>query len=139
MGALFNITSFGPEHTLSIPTAGSGVQCLAISGYAQDPGNLRGNKDDDSDYEKYTVTMTIGPEWTAVRDVCPMVTVTGFAHHDSDEADATGYQIPSCSWTTVPGQSPSTVRIQLSVELWVMGGNEGYITTLAYHVIAVGV
>lgn len=129
--------AFAKEERLSIPV--EGLQCLVISGYATF-GTMVGDDEDDYKDMSYTAHMVVGPNWLNVRDVSPIVTRAGFNHPDSDEADATGYKIKSCTWDTVGNPAPNTdsERIRLKVELEVKGGNFSHLTTLAYHLVATG-
>jgi hypothetical protein len=125
------------EERLEIPV--EGLRCLVISGYATFAG-MEGDEDDDYKDVSYSAHMVVGPNWLNVRDVSPIVTRAGFSHPDSDEADATGYEIKSCTWDTVGNPAPDTdsERIRLKVELEVKGGGFSHLTKLAYHLVATG-
>ena len=135
------------EEQLQIPLAGAGVECLVVSGYATFspfPSDVNhwmgGDEDDDAKAVPYTVHMTVGPTWLAVRDVSPIVSRAGYYHGNPDSADQGGYEINGCSWDTIGLPPPNTnlERIRLKVELSVRGGKAHRITHLAYHFVAVG-
>jgi hypothetical protein len=102
---------------------------------------LQGDPDDDDQkWVTHNVHMVVGPKWLAVRDVSPIVTVPGFQFWDSDSADASGSEILTCTWDTVGESEGQTEfeRIRLKVKLRLCGGEQYWITKLAYHLVAVG-
>ena len=136
-----------------------GNTCVAVSGYAsffrtfQTPSGrpmpplethneLVGEKEDDDDTQwiKYTVHLVVGPKWSSVKDVSPIVTVAGFAFTDNDSADHSGVHTDSCTWDTVGDSEPTPdlERIRLKVALRMCGGNGYNVTKLAYHLVATG-
>jgi hypothetical protein len=137
---------YAKEEILKIPIAGGAIKCLVISGYADFTNSgggsvVKGDEDDDLHVVKYTAHLVVGPNWISVRDVSPIVTRSGFYHTDSDEADATGYQIFSCTWDTVGSgePNPGVERIRLKVEIELRGGSSSRLSSLAYHLVANGV
>jgi hypothetical protein len=119
---------------------------MVVSGYASfEPGvtpqsAIQGDPDDDIAMVDHTIHMVVGPQWKNVRDVSPIVARAGFGHTESDEADATGYVIDSCTWQTVASPAPNThlERIRLVVKLRLRGGGASWLTRLAYHLTATG-
>jgi hypothetical protein len=132
-------TTPSEEFWLKIPVTAADGNCMVISGYAkQNAGIIKGDSSSDYTLVDYTLRLTIGPEWDAITDVSPTVTPSGFAHFDSDDADATGYELTGCRWEPVPGTTPGTKRIRLEVDFFCRGGPAFTLTTLAYHVVARG-
>jgi len=155
MAVILTPSGFEKEENVDIPVAGSGVLCRAVSGYARfyNPdftnshgapiidGGLQGDPDDDDrKWVTHNVHMVVGPKWQSVRDVSPIVTVAGFQFWDSDDADASGTEILTCTWDTVgePDGQTELQRIRLKVKLRMCGGHQYWITKLAYHLVAVG-
>ena len=134
-----------------------GNVCVAVSGYANffddfDPDsglplvyeaaqNLIGDVDDDDKlWLHYNAHLIVGPKWTDVKDVSPIVFVAGFTFRDPDSADADGIHIDHCKWDTVgfEDEVPEFERIRLKVSIRMCGGIGHAITKLGYHLIATG-
>jgi hypothetical protein len=144
------------EETFVIPNLRPRRDLVVISGYAgfKDQhltwsgggpnygisGTLSGHAGDTDDindhfYQNYEIDMLVGPLWERIYDVSPIVIPAGFTHNSSDEADATGYEMLSCTWEE-PEENPR--RIRLKAELRSKGGPNASITKLAYHLTAWG-
>lgn len=134
-----------------------GSVCIAVSGYAnffngfsgglpaapENPENeLVGDTQEDNDliWIPYKVHLIVGPKWSSVRDVSPIVTVAGFTFSDNDSANASGVHIDNCTWDTVGAGDPNPdfEHIRLKVSLRMCGGDGYHVTKLAYHLIATG-
>ena len=149
--------SFEKEERLTIAND-PGKVCVAVSGYANffnlfDPDdgepvatvavdhNLVGDiDDDDALWIPYKVHLIVGPKFTDVRDVSPIVFVAGFTFGDPDSANADGIHIDHCTWDTVgfEEETPEFEKIRLKVSLRMCGGVRHTITKLGYHLIATG-
>lgn len=105
---------------------------LLMSGVGRD------NSKDQNTWVTYDVTdMRVGPHWTAVEQVCPMLVAAAHDQDNCDVADAMGYRI-------IKMEPPELVdkngikRIELSLQLEVRGGTSGRIPRLAYTVSVLG-
>jgi hypothetical protein len=112
---------------------------VVVSGYATGfEGQLTGSEEDDYTDVLYQIEMLVGPTWRKLTDVSPVVTPAGFKHLSSDTADNTGYGVTSCSWDRAEDPDGNMEKIRLTVEMFVRGGPDATVETLAYHLTAVG-
>jgi hypothetical protein len=154
MAIIKNPVGFEQEEILIFPGAGPPMSTVAVSGYAVfhkafaattdgptiDEYGLVGDEDDDGVFVKYRAEMVVGPTFSQVQDVSPVVTVAGYTFFDSDTADHSGFQVDGCTWDTVglPPPEQAFERTRLKVELRVSGGSSCAVTRLAYHFIVQG-
>jgi len=71
-------------------------------------------------------------------DVSPLVTHAGFGHSSSDEADATGYRIDSCTWDKAGDPNNNFLRVVLIVQLQMRGGPDAKLSRLGYQLMVQG-
>lgn len=145
------------EQRVQISTVGS-VECWAVSGYANfysgwivnDDGDeitdhtdashrIDGDPDNDWHFLKYEAHLIVGPKWTAIRDVSPIVSIAAWDADNPDEDDASGMFIDNCTWETTghPDATPPFEQIELIVPMRIRGA-EYSIKKLGYQFIAIG-
>jgi hypothetical protein len=145
------------EQRVQISTVGR-VETWAVSGYANffkgwfvnangdeipdgtDESHwIYGDYENDWHWNKFEAHLTVGPKWTAIRDVSPLVTIAAWDAMSPDEDDASGMFIDNCTWATVghPDVSPPFEQIELIVPIRIRGGQYS-IDKLGYQFVAVG-
>jgi hypothetical protein len=114
-----------------------GLECVAFPGYAMVFGKPKywADEDDDLLYVDTTIEMHVGPHFHSIRYAAPIAWISGWSHDSSDEADATGWSVDSCTWDFDANDSP---RIKLTVVAHCKGGPDARLGWLAYYVIAQG-
>lgn len=125
------------------PPVGEGVggkDVVVVSGYKYYTDTvLTGSTESDSKANHYECHIYVGPKWRDLDGVSPVVTVSGFSHYNSDDAEDTGYGVDLCKWSWEMPQDPSEGRrIMLIVFLHVRGGTDLSIRGFAYHLVARG-
>jgi hypothetical protein len=136
-------TSQKQEHWLRFKAEGpaegeirAGNDVVVVSGYAYySEAQLLGNATSDSIPENHECHLKVGPKWELVNGVSPIVSVSGWTHFDSDDADATGYRVDDCKWD-FPGGPGSQIRLRVFIDA--RGGLLFSIRGLAYHLVARG-
>ena len=141
-------TSVSLEKWMRVPLSG-GLTLFTFSGFAQfvwGQNPMFGTGANDTAEQKiwveYEVTdLLVGPHWTGVRQICPLVVASGHDQLAPDEADAMGYEVTAIKKVILKNQGAFS-RIELQVSTKVRGGNNidafGLIPALAYHVTAWG-
>jgi hypothetical protein len=123
---------------------GQGSDVVVVSGYAgydyasQDTGRMQGGENSDFEMLNYDVRLFVGPRWRQVNDVSPIAFIAGYSHASSDEADATGMRLSTCTWAWIEGPENPTQQIQLQMLVEVMGGPDAEVRAIGYHFTARG-
>lgn len=120
---------------------------VVVSGYASsftpDPLEAFG----DSGSESFRVDMLVGPLWTSIHEVAPMVVRSGFYLNYPDEADVDGYRHRRCRWKLVDVDGGKRIRLRATLGIVAntpdsavaeitFGGNG--IPRLAFRLTAIG-
>ena len=137
-------TSQKQEHWLRFEAKGpaegeirAGKDVVVVSGYAYYSDSMvLGNPISDSTPENHECRLMVGPKWKLVNGVSPIVTVSGWTHFDSDDANATGYRVDDCKWD-FPGGGFKQIRLKVFIDA--RGGPLFSIRGLAYHLVARGI
>ena len=119
---------------------GAEMDIVVVSGYKPYPDSLiKGSGKSDSTGASYECHILVGPEWTDLRTVSPIATVSEFSHFNADDAEDTGWGVDACKWALdeVP---PTTfgAQIRLKVFLHARGGPDFSVRGIAYHLVAKG-
>ena len=113
------------------------------AGFTGGPEELAGTGKPDTDpqgtwMEYNIVKMRVGPHWSRLHGVCPMVVIGGHSQVSPDVANAMGFKVQGVTDIQKVQVSTGVERIELSVNVLVRGGTDGAILSLAYQVMAWG-
>lgn len=151
MATFIEPESFVGEERLRIPVAGQD-RCIVVSGMAVfSTGHTTGDGEHhpvgsqingaglDKRWWKHSIRMVVGPEFSQVKDVSPIVAVAGYFFEDSDETDSTGFELGKVSWDAVSSDDNQNMeRVRLKFSLSICGGEQSSITRISYHFVVTG-